>query len=240
MPQKGELVIIGPNQTVYFDTTTPVLKGIIIQGGSLIFDDNQDVNLNAEYIIISDNGTLQIGTETNPFQHFANITMYGSSRSIELPIFGSKVIALRNGILDMHGKSVGRTWTYLAYTAANQSTQIQLTDSVSWSIGAKIVIATTGDKFSQKESEVRRIVALSNDGKTLTLDSPLNYEHLSVKRSNAGVDVYIRAEVGLLSRNVIFNSVNDDSWDELRSADACPTGFGKIIINNLKKGFKYL
>jgi hypothetical protein len=82
---------------IYFDTTTPILKGIIIQGGSLIFDDNQDVSLNAEYIIISDAGKLQIGTKEQPFTHKATITMYGSVRSVELPIFGSKVIGLRNG-----------------------------------------------------------------------------------------------------------------------------------------------
>jgi len=73
------------------------LKGIIIQSGSLIFDDNQDVSLNVEYIIIVDGGLLQIGTKENPFQHKAVITMFGSLRSIELPIFGSKVIGVRNG-----------------------------------------------------------------------------------------------------------------------------------------------
>jgi hypothetical protein len=53
--------------------------------------------LNVEYIIIVDGGLLQIGTKENPFQHNAVITMYGSVRSIELPIFGAKVIGVRNG-----------------------------------------------------------------------------------------------------------------------------------------------
>lgn len=68
-----------------------------IKGGSLIFDDNQDVNLNAEYIIITDGGSFQVGTREKPFLHKAIITMYGSVRSIELPIFGSKVLGLKNG-----------------------------------------------------------------------------------------------------------------------------------------------
>jgi hypothetical protein len=70
---------------------------VLILGGSLIFDDNQDCYLNANYIIISDGGLLQVGTRANPFQHKAVITMYGSARSVELPIFGSKVLGLRNG-----------------------------------------------------------------------------------------------------------------------------------------------
>ena len=96
--------MIGASQTIYFDAQTPILTGVIILGGSLIFDDSQDVNLKAQYIIIAANGLLQIGTEQNPFMHNAVITMYGNVRSIELPIFGSKVTAVRNGTIEMHGK----------------------------------------------------------------------------------------------------------------------------------------
>ena len=96
-PGEGEIAVISFGQTIYFDTTTPVLAGLIIQGGSLIFDDNQDVYLNVQYIIIIDGGMLQIGTEQQPFTHKAVVTMYGSVRSIELPIFGAKVLGLRNG-----------------------------------------------------------------------------------------------------------------------------------------------
>ena len=206
-----------------------MLKGVIIQGGSLIFDDNQDVNLNAEYIIIADGGSLQVGTRLVPFTHKAKITMYGTLRSIELPIFGAKVLALRNGTLDLHGSPVGVTWTYLSATAASQSSQIQLKDSVKWPVGSQIVIATTGDHLSQGETETNTIQAISADGKTITLKTPLQFQHLSVARTTNGITVYIRAEVGLLSRNVVFNAINDDSWTALRSANACPDGFSKLF-----------
>jgi hypothetical protein len=62
-PGEGEIAFIGPSQTIYFDAaTTPILKGLIIQGGSLIFDDNQDVSLNVEYILVIDGGKFQVGT----------------------------------------------------------------------------------------------------------------------------------------------------------------------------------
>ena len=85
-PEEGTIVVIDNGKTVYFDTTTPVLKAIIIDNASLIFDDLQDVALNAEYIVIVNGGRFQVGTEDNPFQHRAVITMYGHLRSIELPI----------------------------------------------------------------------------------------------------------------------------------------------------------
>lgn len=96
-PAEGELVIIQPGQHIYLDKSTPILKGIIIQGGSLIFDDLQDINLNCEYILITDGGKFQVGTKEQPFKHKAIIQMYGHLRSIELPIYGAKVLALRNG-----------------------------------------------------------------------------------------------------------------------------------------------
>ncbi len=85
-PGEGTLVSIDSGKTVYFDTTTPILKALVIDNATLIFDDNQDVSLSAEYIVIVNGGILQVGTETNPFQHNAVITMHGQLRSIELPI----------------------------------------------------------------------------------------------------------------------------------------------------------
>lgn len=85
-PEAGTIVSIDSGKTVYFDTRTPILKAIVIDNASLIFDDSQDVALNAEYILVVNGGRLQVGTETNPFQHKAVITMYGNLRSIELPI----------------------------------------------------------------------------------------------------------------------------------------------------------
>jgi hypothetical protein len=185
--------------------------------------------LQAEYIVIVANGTLQIGTESNPFLHNAKITMYGSVRSIELPIFGSKVIALREGTIDMHGRPVGVTWTHLGQTASAGDTTVTLKEPVIWGVGSQIVIASTGDHLSQGENEVKTITAVSADKKTLTLDSPLANTHLSVTRFvGSGINsrqVDIKAEVGLLTRNVVFEGFNDVTWASLKTAPACPDGF---------------
>lgn len=85
-PEEGTLVLIDSQHTIYLDMETPVLKVLIIDNATLIFDDNQDVTLNVEYIIIVNGGRLIVGTESNPFQHRGVITMYGHLRSIELPI----------------------------------------------------------------------------------------------------------------------------------------------------------
>jgi hypothetical protein len=202
-PSAGDLVVIGASQTIYFDAQTPVLTGVIILGGALIFDDMQDVSLQAQYIIIASGGRLQIGTEQTPFTHNAIITMYGSARSTELPIFGSKVTAVRNGTIEMHGKNVGVTWTKLSITANMGDSSITVKDSVSaWPVGGLIVIATTGDFMSQGETETRLITSVN--GNVITLDRPLSFTHLCVRRVVGDISVQIVAEVGLLTRNVLY------------------------------------
>ena len=46
---------------------------------------------------------MQVGTEDVPFEHKAIITLHGHHRSRELPIYGTKVLAVRNGSLELHG-----------------------------------------------------------------------------------------------------------------------------------------
>lgn len=71
----------------------------------MIFDE-ADIELQAENILITDGGALQIGTEDNPFQHKAIITLHGHLRSPELPVYGAKTLGVREGVLDLHGTPV--------------------------------------------------------------------------------------------------------------------------------------
>ena len=117
---------------------------------------------------------------------------------------GAKVLALRNGILDMHGQPTVQTWTQLALTANNGSSTIQLMQPVDWAINSEIVVCTTGNRLSQKETEVRRLLNISSDNMTLTLDRPLKYTHLGLSQPINITTIDVRAEVGLLTHNVIF------------------------------------
>ena len=127
---------------------------------------------------------------------------------MRLILVGAKVLALRDGIVDMHGASVVRTWTRLASTVAAGATQITLRQSVNWPVGSMIVIATTGDYLSQGETETRTVTAVSSNGLTLTLNAPLTHNHLGVTQIVGSTSVEARAEVGLLSHNVVFQGLH--------------------------------
>lgn len=71
---------------------------------------------------------------------------------------------------------------------------------------------------------MKKIAAVSADGLTLTLDEPLEYTHLGVTVTLAdGTKFEGRAEVGLLTRNIVVRGSQNQEWDE--TIEACPDGF---------------
>uniref|UniRef100_A0A3B4Y513 PKHD1 like 1, tandem duplicate 2 n=1 Tax=Seriola lalandi dorsalis TaxID=1841481 RepID=A0A3B4Y513_SERLL len=147
-PEKGSFAVITKGQTILLDTSTPVLKMLLIQGGTLLFDE-ADIELQAENILITDGGRLQIGQEGAPFQHKAIITLHGNLRSPELPVYGTKTLAVREGVLDLHGIPVPVPWTHLAQTATSGAATLTLMKAVTWKSGDEIVIASTGNRWSR-------------------------------------------------------------------------------------------
>ncbi|XP_072034167.1 fibrocystin-L-like [Amphiura filiformis] len=224
LPVKRDFVVIKAGQTVVLDVDTPVLTMVLIQGGCLIFDDEQaSITLQAEYILIVDGGCLQIGTEQEPFTNKATIKMHGNPRSKELPLYGAKVIAVRNGTLDLHGNPVPVTWTHLAHTIKKGDKRLTLMKPVTWKVGDEIVIASTGSRNSVKESEVLTITGVSVDGMTLDFEPAVQYDHISVVQTIHGVVLETRAEVGLLTRNVVVRGSDDSDWTE--TIGACEDEF---------------
>uniref|UniRef100_A0A8C5H567 Fibrocystin-L-like n=1 Tax=Gouania willdenowi TaxID=441366 RepID=A0A8C5H567_GOUWI len=222
-PEKGTFAVITAGQTILLDTSTPVLKMLLIQGGTLVFDE-QDIELQAENILITDGGRLQVGQEGAPFQHKAIITLHGHLRSPELPVYGTKTLAVREGVLDLHGIPIPVTWTRLAQTANSGTNTLTLKQAVTWNVGDEIVIASTGTRHSQKENEVRRISSVSVDGRTLTLTEPLTYSHLGVSVTLPDGTVFeVSGEVGLLTRNIVVRGSQNQEWNDV--IKACPAGF---------------
>lgn len=79
-------------------------------------------------------------------------------------------------------------------------------------------------RHSQRENEVRKIAAVSQDGLTLTLNEPLEHTHLGVSVTLPDGTVFeARAEVGLLTRNIVVRGSQHQEWND--QIEACPDGF---------------
>ena len=121
------------------------------------------------------------------------------------------------------GKEVPLTWTKLAATASAGDTTISLVHPVEWNVNDEIVIAATGHHHTQSENEKKTITAISGDGMTLTLDSALEAQHLGTEETFDGTLVEFRAEVGLLTHNVVVRGNSEPAWND--EIEACPEGF---------------
>jgi hypothetical protein len=160
-------------------------------------------------------GLLQVGTPEVPFKHRAVITLHGSRRSFEIPVYGSKVIAVRYGLLDLHGAPRQESWTRLAADAKRGDRQIVLQARTGWRPGDTIVLAPTG--FSQAEDETATVEAVEDGGRVLRLSRELDHDHdcpMASLPTKEGFDLAkVAGEVGLLSRNVVVQG-DDDSYPQ--------------------------
>ncbi len=114
------------------------------------------------------------------------------------------------GRMDFHGAELSRSWVKLGAAAAKGSTAVKLAEPVKgWRAGDHIILTSTHKQKvpdvgnypksrSKLETEERTIASI--DGASLTLDSPLAYNH-------AASGDY-RGEVANLSRNVVVESAD--------------------------------
>ena len=223
-PKEGDFVVVPQGQTLVVDTVTPILAYLLVQGGELVFDneaaDNQ-VALHTQGMLITGGGRLEVGTEQAPFLSRTQIVLYGDVLSTEIPLYGAKTLALREGSIDIHGKPLQVTWTRLQMTAAAGSTQLTLQEPVDWEVGGKIVVSSTS--FSQRENEELNITAIDESGMVLTVDPPLRYEHIAATQTIEGRTVVTAAEVGYLTRNVIVRGNVNSEW--VSEVSACEREF---------------
>jgi len=149
--EPGLTVHIPKGANVRLDMSPPRLHALVLEG-NLTFDPEADeLSLLASYIILN-GGNLTVGTEERPFLGRAVITLKGGPDEIELPVYGSKTIAVRSGDLTLVGEERGLTWTRLARSvvsdgegATDTANTICLVGELAgkWRAGDELVIASS-------------------------------------------------------------------------------------------------
>lgn len=221
-PQEGEAVTIGTGRHLLVDVdSTPVLSFIVVEG-SLIFAPNENDedhvrNFDAYYIMVN-GGYVEMGTEDFPYTSNLIITMHGNVRDPYLPTYGNKVLAVRYGTLEMHGRPRLTTWSTLESTVEPSDTSITLHydesgTELDWKVGEWIVIASTD--YESRHAEKRQIESISSRAlnPVITFTEPLAYKHYGGVETYGTQTLEMRAEVGLLSRNVIYRGDPETSAD---------------------------
>ena len=120
-PVDGESVVVPAGLNLLVDiNSTPMLNMVLVDGGSIVipsdYDSAHERKFDAKIIMVND-GVFEAGTEKNPYSSKLTITLHGVKYDPTVPIYGNKVLGVRNSILDLHGLKRD-SWTMLDETAA--------------------------------------------------------------------------------------------------------------------------
>ena len=211
MPQAGDYVEIDPGMTVVLDTDTAALSGLAVNG-TLVAHDGGPVSITSDFIAVQ--GRFEIGTEADPFESEAVITLTGEKGRMT-PFsgqIGNRALGvIGDGQLDLHGVAGQKvSWTQLAFDAQPGDLSIRTVEPVDWEAGDKIVLAPSG--YDPMQAEMLTVQGVSGD--TVRFEEPLSHLHLGqVKTFADGTSLDMRAEVGLLTRNIVIQGAEDSAID---------------------------
>ena len=208
-PREGESVYVPKGQSLLVDVSTPILQAVVVEG-NILWEDKKELTFDAHYVFIK-GGSFSIGSPENPHLNKLTITLHGKKSDISLPGFGNKLIGVLTGTLDIHGKPRSKTWCLLKKTANAGSNTITVDSSVDWKAGEEIIIAPTG--LDNTEFEKRTISSITSEG-VITLNEPLKYIHFAETLTHGSKSHEVRAEVGLLTRNILFQGDKDSEKDK--------------------------
>ena len=187
----------------------PKLGRLTIRGDFRFADDGGDKALEADSIVVF--GLFQVGTENQPFQSQANIRIHGSSASnqiiaTETTNLGSKVIAVLDRYIRLHGSLIATTMAKLAKTASAGDTYVQVDRPVDWAVGNTITLAATGaDVYELEKAIVKQVLA----GNVIVLEAALLYTHtVSLTQLPDGTEAIFAGDAGLMSgRSIVVEGV---------------------------------
>ena len=228
LPRAGEDVDVPPAWQLVLDVPTPSLGLVRIYGSlrwcdpgvgeaactgvaALGSDNTAAIALEAASVVVF--GELSIGDPSAPYRGQALIRLTGTPDGVYLELgedADGEYIDAGSRALVVVGKAIIKglprtaSWTRLGATASAGAEAVTLAEGVDWPAGARVVLASSG--HSQDEAEVAELLADAAGGAELSLTSPLTHQHFGAKAAElyGAQEVDVRAEVGLLSHNVII------------------------------------
>lgn len=179
--------------------------GILVEGRLSVERANR--TLLCDSLLVQGAGAVfEVGTSASRFLQTFTLTLKGLATESPLASMGAKVLGAHNGgTLDIHGRDRVE-WTKLGSSAAVGATSITLSEPVDWAVGDSIMVTSTRRDWN--EAETRTITSVSADLRTVSFTPGLTYPHSGgITTKTRSVDgkswtADLRAEVGLLSRNV--------------------------------------
>ncbi len=223
VPGSEARVTIPQSITVTYDLRSDVEIDCIeiAQQGELRWVTSQDTRLRVTNLQVLPHGALTIGTETTPIHsnHHAELII----RDIPLDVNGKDPGQYGNGLnvfgtITVYGTPQDRTYLRFASEDKAGDTTLELEHSpVGWKPGDRLLIPDTRQiPFRKKQkyfSQAEEPTILSIVGTTVTVSSPLQFDHAGPRNADGVVgpiELRMLPHVANLSRNVTIRSTRLD------------------------------
>jgi len=252
-----DIVLIPEGMTAVLDMNV-FIKFWVIEG-NLVWDLEKDLVMEAECIIVN-GGQLLIGSKEKPYTKRGEILFHGHWHSFKLPLVGTKGLFETRGLIEIFGKPIDRTWVELNTTAYPGEKHLKLRQKVDWLPGSLIVVAPSDawptacrlDRRDDCQAEERYVQKVDDDGMGIRMDRPLVYRHVSEEHDphfpadycDEHRDVHpeycqktqVRAEVGLLTRNILVKGANYDDGTGPPGSE----GYGAHLMNSAQAKYSHV
>lgn len=208
VPGDGARVVIPHNTQVSYALQDTARLHTLRVDGELNFATNTDTRMTLDTLLVDPRGTLTIGTSNNPVARdvMAEIII-ADNGDIDVdwdPMLLSRGVVI-HGTASIHGAPKTSHLKLDSEARAGDSVLTMASRPSNWQIGDTLVISGThfsgwkwdnsirATRYYGTEDEVRTITRIN--GSNITLNAPLNYNHLSPRSDLA-------ASVGNFSRNI--------------------------------------
>lgn len=222
----GPADIVSISHSVTYDTTAGEADVVGIDaGGALRFVTTETTRLKVGTLIVLPNGRLEIGTPERPVAASVSAEIVIRDKALDPSSdpdqFGTGLLAV-DGTVIMHGAIKQPTFVRTAVEPRAAQSSVTIAERVSgWQVGDRVFLpdtrqVPTNDWFNAKYAlhvEERRIARISDDGKTLTFDTPLTFGHRGARDADGTPTVLANGirllpHVGNVTRNVVIRSEN--------------------------------
>lgn len=216
--------------------------------GTLTFDTAANSRIKVGTILVYREGTLNVGTQLNPILENANVEIIIADKPLVTSVPGSATEAydplqygtgiVGFGEVNFHGKAMPATWLrLLVEPLAGHTTLVTSGIPTDWNVGDTIILPGTKNepiirKYSKDPTtpmiyELEELSISSISGNVITLDQPLQYDHLGARDSDE--NVLALPHVGNVTRNIT-----------IRSEDITGTRGHILFTDRAKVDFRYV
>ena len=224
LPAPSDVVSI--THAVTYDSITGDVSVIGIEsGGVLRFSTSQSTQLRVGTLLVLAGGTLEVGTAASPLPAAVTAQIVikdtSSNPSTDPDQFGTGLLSI-DGRVTLHGAVKSPTFVRTATEPRAGQSTISLERPVTgWRVGDRIFLPDTrqvpADHWFNPnyalQIEERTIQAISADARSITLSTPLAFDHRGARDADVtptviGGSIALLPHVGNLTRNVIVRSEN--------------------------------